>query len=121
MAHQYVPLPEGIETELRTKQQRTMADYRGCQISNLPSKSAGVQRHNNINIVLLGKTGVGKSSSGNTILGEQSFKYRFTEQEEDILEEIKMMFGKGVLKYLILLFTHGDDIDPEEFESEICR
>ncbi|CAM4315421.1 unnamed protein product [Leuciscus chuanchicus] len=44
---------------------------------------------------------------------------RFTEQEMQIPQMIEMMFGQEVLKYSIILFTHGDQLDGESVEKLI--
>ncbi|XDV12069.1 hypothetical protein PO909_000813 [Leuciscus waleckii] len=44
---------------------------------------------------------------------------RFTDQEKQIPQMIEMMFGQEVLKYSIILFTRGDQLDGETIEEVI--
>lgn len=44
---------------------------------------------------------------------------RFTEQEEDILTKVQEVYGKDVLKHVIILFTYGDECIRENMQAEI--
>lgn len=50
------------------------------------------------------------------------FEYgRFTEQEEDILRRVVEVFGKDVMKHIIIVFTHGDEFDRKKLDSGIQK
>ncbi|KAJ7992621.1 hypothetical protein DPEC_G00280580 [Dallia pectoralis] len=154
-----------------------------CAASHLDYEASLVPDTGELRMVLLGKTGAGRSSSGNTILGRQAFRVdispcsvtcecasqsgavsgrditvldtpgffdtnlspyevtaevsrcvvlsapgphaflvtlqlgRFTQEERDVLELVKATFGSGALRYTVVLFTLGDQLQGKSMET----
>uniref|UniRef100_A0A3Q2EAG2 AIG1-type G domain-containing protein n=1 Tax=Cyprinodon variegatus TaxID=28743 RepID=A0A3Q2EAG2_CYPVA len=77
---------------------------------------------NEINIFLLGKTGIGKSSLGNTILGDSLFKEKSSPTSETDLGQAERKYINGVpIKVIDTPGFFGNNMDDETLKREIIH
>ncbi|XP_042579423.1 GTPase IMAP family member 4-like [Cyprinus carpio] len=94
----------------------------GCKTDALSSVTGSTEREDDLRIVLLGKTGVGKSATGNTVLGRKAFTAETS--QESVTKECQRETSEINGRHITVIDTPGlfdTELSIEETQREITN